>query len=157
LDFGSADLTGVTWTGDVPRMDYEVSLEAMRVDGYDFFCGLTFPVKDSCCSLIVGGWGGSLVGISSFDDMDASENETTEYMEFENGRWYRIRLRVTEGRIEAWIDDTQVIDAQPGDRKISVRSEVDLSQPFGLAAWNTKAALRDIRIRRLEPDSGGTE
>src|SRR5690606_8741925 len=37
------DMTGVTWTGDVVRMNYELSLEAKRVMGNDFFCGLTFP------------------------------------------------------------------------------------------------------------------
>ena len=149
LDYGAADLTGITYLGPIPRMDYEVSLDAMRVDGNDFFCGLTFPVDQSCCSLIVGGWGGTLVGISSFDDMDASQNETTSFMEFEDGRWYRIRVRVTPGRIEAWIDDKQVVDARPGDRRVSVRAEVELSQPFGIAAWNTRAALRNIRVHPL--------
>ena len=152
LDFGAASLTGITRAGPVRRMDYEVCLEAMRVVGRDFFCGLTFPVKQSCCSLIVGGWGGSLVGISSFDGLDASENETTRDVAFENGRWYRIRLRVTQHQIEAWIDEDKVVDAWPGTRRISVRPEVELSQPLGVAAWNTKAALRRIRIRDIRPE-----
>ena len=151
LDYGAADMTGITYLGPIPRMNYEVRLEAMRVDGNDFFCGLTFPVDQSCCSLIVGGWGGTLVGISSFDDLDASQNETTKFMEFEDGRWYSIRVRITPGRIEARIDDKQVVDVRPGDRRISVRAEVELSQPFGIAAWNTRAALRDIRVRPLKP------
>ncbi|MHC4745527.1 MAG: LamG domain-containing protein, partial [Planctomycetota bacterium] len=50
-------LTGVTWTGPVLRMNYEINLDAMRVDGDDFFCGLTFPVGDSCVTFVVGGWG----------------------------------------------------------------------------------------------------
>jgi hypothetical protein len=150
LDRGVGDLTGVTWAGGaIPRMNYEISLEANRLDGSDFFCGLTFPVRNDCCSLIVGGWGGSLVGISCFDYMDAANNETTKMMEFENNRWYSIRVRVTETKIEAWIDDKQIVDAEPGTRKISVRFEVEPSQPFGIAAWRTKAALRNIRIRSL--------
>ncbi len=56
LNFGS-ELTGITWTGELPRMNYEIKLDAMRVDGTDFFCGLTFPVGDLPCSFIVGGWG----------------------------------------------------------------------------------------------------
>jgi len=152
LPFGYADLSGITWTGAVQRMNYEVALQAMRVDGTDFFCGLTFPVRDSCCSLIVGGWGGSLVGISSLDRLDASENETTRFMDFENGRWYDIRVRVTATRIQAWIDDDMVVDATLGERRISVRVEVELSQPLGVAAWNTKAALRAIRMRHLRAD-----
>jgi len=149
LGMGQGDLTGITWTEEPLRMNYEVELEAMRVDGSDFFCGLTVPVRYACVTLIVGGWGGSLVGLSSFNHMDASENETTRIIDFENGRWYRIRMRVTQEKIEAWIDDEQVIDAEPGERKISVRSEVELSQPLGIAAWQTKAALRNIRVRSL--------
>ena len=150
LNQGAGDLTGVTWAGgDLPKMNYEVSVEAMRVDGTDFFCGLTFPVRDSFASLIVGGWGGSLVGISCFDYADAANNETTKMISFENKRWYKIRLRVTEKKIEAWIDDDQVVDAEPGTRKISVRMEVEESKPFGLAAWRTKAALKNIRVRTL--------
>ena len=68
--------TGINWTNDFPKINFEVALDAMRVSGSDFFCGLTVPVRDSFCSLIVGGWGGSLLGISSLDHMDASENET---------------------------------------------------------------------------------
>src|SRR6266567_1707156 len=59
--------TGINWTNELPKMNYEVALDAMRVTGSDFFCGMTVPVGDSFCTLIVGGWGGSLVGISSLD------------------------------------------------------------------------------------------
>src|ERR1044071_8792825 len=83
-------LTGVSSTNSIPKIDYEVSLEAMKVDGSDFFCGLTFPVDNSFCSFIVGGWGGGVVGLSSIDGMDASENETTKYLKFDSGRWYSI-------------------------------------------------------------------
>jgi len=149
---GKGDLTGVFWGGDpdmLPRIDYEIQLQAQRVEGGDFFCGLTFPYKEDCASLIVGGWGGGVVGISSFDGMDASMNETTNYMKFENKRWYTIRLRVTDNHIQAWIDDKKVVDTEPGDRDVDVRIEVEVSKPLGLAAWNTKAAYRHIRLRRL--------
>ena len=79
----------------------------MRVDGIDFFCGLTFPVADSHASFIVGGWGGTVVGISSIDGMDASENATTKYVKFQLKRWYKIRIRVTPTSIQAWIDAGQ--------------------------------------------------
>ena len=146
---GMGYMTGITRTSPVPHMNYEVSLEAMRVDGSDFFCGLTFPVKDDCCSLVVGGWGGSLVGLSSLDDQDASSNETTKFQTFENGRWYRIRLRVEPARIRAWIDDEKLVDVVTTDRKISIRWEMEESKPMGIATWSTAAALRNIRVRKL--------
>jgi hypothetical protein len=143
--------TGINWTNEFPRMNYEIALDAMRLMGSDFFCGLTVPVGTNCCSLIVGGWGGSLIGISSLDGMDASENETTKYTSFETGRWYRIRLRVTEKRIQAWVDKEKLVDVETAGRRISVRpGDIELSQPCGLAAWQTSAGYREIRFRRVD-------
>jgi hypothetical protein len=149
LILGSGIMTGITWTNDLPRMNYEISLEAMRVEGNDFFCGLTFPVGEDPCSLIVGGWGGGVVGLSSLDGEDAAHNDTTQYMNFDNGRWFKIRLRVTSSKIEAWIDNDKVVNADTTGRKISIRVEVEPSKPLGFATWSTTGALRNIKLRRL--------
>jgi len=150
--------TGINWTNDFPKMNYEVALDAMRVMGSDFFCGLTVPVGTNFCSLIVGGWGGSLIGISSLDGMDASENETTKFGSFESGRWYRIRLRVTEKRIQAWIDKERLVDVATAEKKISVRpGDIELSEPFGVAAWQTGSALREIKFRQVSGPAGKGE
>jgi sugar phosphate isomerase/epimerase len=150
LDAGDP-LTGINLGGEPPaRMDYEISLEAMKLDGDDFFCALTVPVAKSFCTLVVGGWGGSLVGISSIDDMDASENFTTQFRKFVSNRWYRIRLRVTAKKLEAWIDDDQLVDADIAGKKISMRlGEIEMSQPLGIATFRTRSALRGIKIRTL--------
>ena len=148
LNFGDS-LTGIAYTKAFPKQDYELRLEAMRVDGIDFFCGLTFPVAESHCSLIVGGWAGAVVGLSSIDGRDASENATTQYRKFDEGKWYRIRVRVTADRIRCWIDDEQLVDQDIRGHRISTRPEVDQSKPLGIAAWQTKAALRGIEFRRL--------
>jgi hypothetical protein len=146
-----AILTGVNGTNLPAKTDYEIALDAMKVDGSDFFCGLTFPVGESCCTLIVGGWGGGVVGISSIDGSDASMNETTRYMEFESKRWYRIRVRVTASKIEAWIGREKVADVKLEGKRIGVRpGEIELSQPFGLAAYQTTGAFRDIKWRSLQ-------
>lgn len=149
LILGTGSMTGVTWTNDLPRTNYEISLEAMRVDGSDFFCGLTFPVGREPCSLIVGGWGGGVVGLSSLDGQDAANNETTRYVTFKNGQWYQIRLQVTPKAIQAWIDGDKVVDVTTDDKSISIRLEMELSKPLGIASWSTTAALRNIRIRPL--------
>ncbi len=144
------NLTGITWTGpELPATNYEIALQAMRVEGRDFFAGVTFPVADSFCSLILGGWGGTVVGLSSINGVDASENETSQSVEFEPGRWYNIRIRVTPAKIEAWLDERQIINQDLKGNKIGTRVEVDLSRPLGVAAWRTKSALRDLRLRRL--------
>lgn len=149
IDMGLA-LSGVNYTNSVPKVNYEVSLEAMKIEGGDFFCGLTIPYKDEHCSFICGGWGGGVIGLSSINGMDASENETTEYKKFENEQWYRISLRVLDDRIQAWIDDVNFMDVSTVDVAISMRiGEIEESIPFGIATYMTSAAIRDIRIREL--------
>ncbi len=142
--------TGVTWKDEFPRMDYEVQLEAKKISGNDFFCGITFPVGDSYCSFIVGGWGGPVVGLSSIDGMDASENETRALKKFEHDIWYKIHLRVSNDSIKAWIDGEKFVDFNTRGRKISTRPEVDLSKPFGICSWNTTAALRNIQLKQSD-------
>ena len=141
--------TGITWKEDFPSHDYEVSLEAKRIDGNDFFCGMTFPVGKSPCTLIVGGWGGTTVGLSSIDGLDASDNSTRKLMEFDKNRWYNIRLSVTEKQIVAWIDTIKVVEFIIGNSRLSIRPEVELSRPFGIASWNTMAAIRNIRVKSI--------
>ncbi len=88
--------------------------------------------------------------MSNLDGGDASENETTQYISFENGRWFRIRLRVTEHKIEAWIEQKKVVNLISTGRKLEVRfGEIMMSRPFGLAAWESSAAFRAIKIRAV--------
>ena len=149
----SDELNGITWTnGTLPKSDYEISLDAVKLAGSDFFCGLTFPVADSSCSLILGGWGGGIVGLSSLDDLDASENETTRSMSFETGHWYHVLLRVTAGKIEAWLDGKKIIDASIAGRKVSLRpGSIYLSAPLGVATYETTAGLKNIQLRLIAP------
>lgn len=145
-----SNMTGITYTkGDFPRMDYEVALEGKKLAGNDFFCTTTFPVGADFCSLVVGGWGGTVVGLSCIDFHDASENETSTFRDFKKDQWYAVRIRVTKERIQAWIDGKKMVDVSTKGKKISIRPECDENRPFGFATWNTTGAVRDIRVRPL--------
>ena len=144
-------LTGINFTNKAPKMNYEVALDAMKLQGSDFFCGLTFPVGDSFATFIVGGWGGTVTGISSVDGADASENETTGFKKYESNKWYRVRVRVTDKKIEAWVDGEKMVDLLTKGKKIDLRfGEIENSKPLGIAAYQTRTAVREIRIRRLD-------
>ncbi len=150
LGFGAV-ITGAHWGGEVPALsNYEISLDAMKLDGNDFFIALTFPVKDSFATFVVGGWGGGIVGISCVDDLNASENETMNIEGFSDDVWYKIRVKVTDDKIEAWIDDDQKVDLDLEDKKISLLpGDIELSVPIGLAAFQTRAQYRNIVWRNL--------
>ena len=147
---GKGYMTGVNYTGTLPKANYEVRMEAQRVDGHDFFAGITFPVNDSFLTWINGGWGGNMVGLSSLDGNDASENDTSTSRDFKSGQWYRLWFAVNVDRVRAWIDDQLVIDVPLANREVALRpGEIELSKPFGIATYNTTSKLRKIEWRPL--------
>ncbi len=145
-----SQMTGITWTGKPPRSNYELTLEGKRIEGSDFFCTTTFPVGDDYCSFVTGGWGGSIIGLSNVDHMDASENSTSSSREFKNDTWYKFRIRVTDEKIEVWIDKDQVVDQARKEHTFGVRIECDASRPLGIATYDTVGAVRNIRLKQLK-------
>ncbi len=145
-------LTGITWKdGDkIPTDNFEITLQARKRKGDDFFCGLTFPVRDSHATFVVGGWAGTVVGLSNINGLDASENETTQYEKFDQNKWYAVRIRVADGTIGCWLDDKQMVDVELKNNRISTRIEVDPNKPLGICCYNTESGLKDIKLRRLE-------
>jgi len=152
LGFGAV-ITGVHWGAEPPSTtNYELSLEAMKLDGNDFFLALTFPVKESHATFVVGGWGGGVVGISCVDDLNASENETMNIEGFEKDVWYKIRVQVSDDQLQAWIDDDEKVALDLDGRKISLLpGDIELSVPIGIAAYQTRAQYRNLVWRKLPP------
>ncbi|MEZ6113002.1 MAG: hypothetical protein R3C99_18620 [Pirellulaceae bacterium] len=116
----------------MPKTNYELSLEAKRLDGTDFFCGLTFPVGDTHCSFIVGGWAGGVVGLSSIDGLDASENQTTKTASSRRTGGIVSSVRVTPERISNdWM--TRSWTRRSPRARVHIRVEMELSRPLGVA------------------------
>ncbi|MCA9129573.1 MAG: DUF1080 domain-containing protein [Planctomycetales bacterium] len=143
-------LTGIhSERKDFPKTDYEIRFEAQRVEGRDFFCGLTFPVGEGFCSLITGGWGGGVVGLSNIDGFDASENETSAYKEFENNHWYSFHVVVSQKEVVVTIDDKEFVRLEREGHEFSTRIEVSICEPLGYCVFGTKAAVRNWKWRPL--------
>ncbi len=140
-------LAGIVWAGDkLPRNQYRLELEAKKIDGTDFFCCLTFPVNDQSCSLVLGGWGGTVTGISCIDGRDASDNATRTLHKYEPGRWYAIQVEVSVDRIICQVDGKAIVDVRLEGIELSLRPEVVLTAPLGICAYETSAAWRNIRL-----------
>jgi hypothetical protein len=92
-----------------------------------------------------------VIGLSSLYGNDASENETTTTKNLEKGHWYQVRLRVTPAKIQAWLDQEKVVDVSIVGRKVSLRpGPIDLSEPLGVATYETSAGIRDFKLRIIE-------
>jgi len=158
MDFGDP-LTGVRWEGDFPKDNYEISLEARRVGGFDFFCGLTLPVgegktadgksNEGRFSLILGGWGGSLVGLSNIDGQDASSNETTLIRDFKKDQWYKVKVRVAKDVITVALDGDEMIKVERAGKAFDIRSEMEETSPVGFAAFQCESEIRGVTVSRL--------
>jgi hypothetical protein len=143
-------MTGIAYTNEPPRMNYELSLQAVRVKGSDFFVALTIPVEKHYCTVIIGGWGGGICGVSSFDFLDAAENQWAECRNLENERWYTLRVRVTPGVLQVFLDETLYTARIEFDNsaRFSLRpgSDIDKTVPLGLATYRTLARWRNFTL-----------
>ena len=146
------DLTGVRWAGKMLRDNFRIAFDARRVEGGDFFCGLTFPVRKGHVTLILGGWGGSAVGLSNVDELSAIENETTQSIEFKQGKWYGIDVEVNGNRIVVALDDKVIIDQEIGEHRFEVWPQMEPPRPLGVSTYSTKGAFRKFVVQRLAGD-----
>lgn len=144
-----AELTGLAWAGDFPTDNYEVELQARRLEGKDYFCGMTFPTGEQRSTLVVGGWDGTVVGLSNVDGKDACENETTARVDFKMGQWYTVRLRVADGTVQCWIDGERMFEVAREGKHFSVWIQQDTVRPFGVTSLFTIGSLRNIVLRKL--------
>ena len=83
--------------------------------------------------------------------MLASERSVGKTVEFKDKTWYRFRIRVSDAKIETWIDDKRIVNQLRKGHKIGIRDECDLCKPLGIATWDTSGAVRNMRGRHLTP------
>ena len=153
-------MTGIRYEKDFPKVNYEIRYEARRTQGYDFFAACTFPVKESFCTFVNGGWGGGVTGLSSIDGFDASENPSSFYFDYRANAWHRFRIQVSDNTIQIWIsaqdkegnwlEEKSVIKLDTEDKTFSTRMEVERYKPLGFCTWNTEGQLRKIEYRIIE-------
>ena len=101
-------------------------------------------------TFVLGGWGGSQVGISCIDGYDASENTTGSSQRFENGRWYRVRIEVRTKEIKVLLDGRPIVLTNIAGRTLGLRSgEIERCVPFGFATFGTEGRVRGCVVERL--------
>ncbi len=151
LEAGGPMSAVVSTRTDLPTTDYELSFEAKRIAGQDFFAAATFPVGKSFITLINGGWGGSVTGLSSINGSDASENESRRFVKYQDNTWYRFRVQVTDDVIRCWIDDKETFAVNYKGQQVKTRIETRNHQPLGFASYRSTGAVRAVQVRKLTP------
>ena len=145
-------MTGITSTRkDLPTSNYELTYEAIRQSGGDFFAAATFPVGKSFATLVNGGWGGSVTGISSLNGADASENETSTSFTYKNKTWYKFRAARDQS------GDPVLDRRQGGCRGLLRRGSGQYARrgPSESAAWFRDVSNRRSRPKGRDPDAHG--
>lgn len=148
MRFGSP-LTGVRWLGDALPDSYEVEVRAARIDGNDFFCGLNLPIGTDSATVVLGGWGGALCGLSCIDGMDASMNATRSFQDFSRGEVHVLRVRVDPQEVYAEVDGAELFRHTRGEGVLSLRAEVQPVGSFGVTCFQTTARIESVRWRPI--------
>jgi hypothetical protein len=146
-------LSGIAYTNPVPTMSYELKLEAMRAEGSDFFIALTLPIEDSFCTVIIGGWGGMVCGISCINYMSAVDNQYVRGLTLENNQWYTLRVRVMPNVMQVFLDD-KLYHARVEYEKASIfslrsGSDLEKTKPLSLASYDTHAKWRNFTLTKI--------
>jgi len=146
---GGRPWTAVVCTQKLPTLDYELELEARRVNGLEDFCDMLFPVGTGYGRLMAGGDGGGRLAVSVKTPVAEGEGTVRTWRRFHSDRWYRLRLRVSRARFEVFVDDQRLLDAPTASTGVELRDGYEDLVPLGIFTWNTRSHVRNIRFRRL--------
>ncbi len=145
-------MTGVTTTRtDLPTTNYRLSYQAKRTSGNDFFAAATFPVGPSFVTLVNGGWGGGVTGLSLINGSSAAENETNHFVKYQNDVWYTFDVEVTGRVIVCKVNGEPVVTFPHEGVQLKTRIETRSNQPLGFAAYRSAGEIRQIEVKPLTP------
>jgi len=133
--------------------DYELSLEAMRPADRGDLCSVLFPFGNSRCVLTVGA--GDMSNVVAFDTLDGRTGKSEDamaLMRFDPNRWYRVRLRITRGWLDAWVDDQPALAVPLLGRRLDAAPAWAKAAPLAIGtSCASSAAVRNVLLRRLDP------
>jgi len=126
--------------GDRGWRDCEFSLEACRTGGSEGFLVLFRYAGDAAFYwLNLGGWGNRFHAVEKATAAGRTCVTPQRPGGIETGRWYRIRVRCTGSRFQAWLDDEPVADFTD--------DQAHPAGAVGVGTWATTARFRGLTVR----------
>ena len=75
-----------------------------------------------------------------------------KFKKFEKNQWYRFKIRVTDKKLQCFIDEEMVVDLPLEDRNIALRpGPIELSVPIGFSSFQCISKIRKINLRSIKP------
>jgi hypothetical protein len=139
------------WTDEFPRSNYEVTFLANRDEGKRFGA-VVFPIGDVSCSWVLGGEeDGTHTGIELIDGLSYKDKKNPTYgrSRYEKGRWYRFRIRVTDEKVETWVEGREAIRLTRAGHRFSPNDVAETLGPFGFTANRSTLGIKSLRVRTL--------
>ena len=130
--------------GDTDWQDYELSLQARKVDGAEGFLVMFRANGDDFYWFNAGGWGNTLhaiekgiAGQGRWGVLDGLEQAGSIDLDL----WYNIRIRCEGNHFQVWLNENPVFDFTD--------AAAHLSGQVGLGTWLTRADFKNILVTEI--------
>lgn len=138
-----APAAGMIWSGPFRQIDYELFFEIKFSERGT--AAVTLPVDLGSAALLFG----EVAELCCTDGDQALKSEVTGKSLLEAQRWHRVRVRVIAERIQSWIDDRPVLDAETAGKLLALPDEFQSATPPAIVVRDASASLRNIVLTLL--------
>lgn len=146
-------LSGVSWSGPMPAQDFEVTLEA-KVDDAELL-SIAFPIGTDRAAVQLDA-NNRRAGLFSIDGTGLRDDPMAAPFDGAVAGWHQLRIRVTQDHVQAWLNAQPITDQARSGSTFGAPDGYLPLHDLSIFASRGAAALRNIRIRRIDPDDAPT-